>query len=274
MTTDTTGVALEPAARALLPVPIDEAEQAMAAYQELTRRLLKPTDWIGEPGAEGSFVKKSGWLTIANYYGISTEIAERELERDEDGKVIRAFYRVVATAPGGRHQDGGGACAINEPRFRSHDGRQKIEHDLPGTAETRARNRAIANLVGFGAVSAEEVDADVRAGSSNPAGLPDWALPVDDTEQFGDALRDVLVRGGCQDPATLATKLADATVDDCAGDLPSCVDRLSRRLQWALTPGSSPLGPPPEDLTGADFGLETDGAAASPDVPPDEGGQP
>jgi hypothetical protein len=65
---------------------------------------------------------------------------------------------VRATAANGRHADGDGACAINEPRFRTPSGRQKAEHDLPATAVTRATNRSVSNLIGFGSVSAEEVE--------------------------------------------------------------------------------------------------------------------
>lgn len=52
---------------------------------------------------------------------------------------------------------------MNESRFQSREGQQKPDHDLPATAETRARNRSYANLFGHGEVSAEEISAATEA---------------------------------------------------------------------------------------------------------------
>jgi hypothetical protein len=130
------------------------ARAAMARYQELCEAVLEPTDWQAA-GDDRRFVKKSGWTKLAKAYGVSIAfVRETDLERDHDGRLVRASARVRATAPDGRSWESGGAAALGERRHT------KPEHDLPSTAETRAANRAISNLIGFGEVSAEEVDAD------------------------------------------------------------------------------------------------------------------
>ena len=142
----------------LLPMSPEAAEDAMTQYQELTRRVLTPDDWQGTPGKPGSFVKRRGWAKLATFYGVSTELlGPTRVERDAEGGLLRAYATARATHPNGRHADGDGACSITEPRFANVKGRQKVEHDLPATAVTRAVNRAISNLIGFGQVSAEEV---------------------------------------------------------------------------------------------------------------------
>jgi hypothetical protein len=142
----------------LLPMSPEAAEEAMTSYQELTRRVLTPDDWQGQPGKPGSFVKRRGWAKLATFYGVSTElVGPTRIERGAEGELLRAYATARATHPNGRHADGDGACSITEPRFASDKGRLKVEHDLPATAVTRAVNRAISNLIGFGQVSAEEV---------------------------------------------------------------------------------------------------------------------
>src|SRR5215472_16321269 len=170
-------------AQPLLPMDAAQSRGAMLRHQEITRAMLDAHDWIGEPGGEESFVKRSGWSKISRAYSLSTEIVHEQIDRDADGTPIRAHAVVRATEPTtGRFADGDGGCGINEPRFRNYAGTQKVEHDLPATAVTRATNRAISNLVGFGQVSAEEVDADVRASASAAAELPAWANYAPDTE--------------------------------------------------------------------------------------------
>jgi hypothetical protein len=127
------------------------------------------------------FKKKSAWRKYATFMGISTEIVSEDITRDEQGRVVTAKYEVKATAKNGRSETGIGVCSIWD---KSHehtktfgnrncqgpcDGRKhfdKPEHDIPSTAHTRAKNRAISDLIGAGEVSAEEVD-NARNGSAN-----------------------------------------------------------------------------------------------------------
>jgi hypothetical protein len=142
----------------LLPMEPEQAALMMERYRALCESILTADDVIGVPGQQGGFVKRSGWSKLATFYGVSTEIIGLHIDRDDDGQPTRARAVVRATAANGRHADGDGACAMTEPRFRHPSGRQKIEHDLPATAVTRATNRSVSNLVGFGQVSAEETE--------------------------------------------------------------------------------------------------------------------
>lgn len=135
-----------------------EMEDAMAQYQATVNAVLDPSDWQGQPGQKGSFVKKSGWRKIAKAFGLSVEIVRSDVERDDEGEPQRAAVVARAIAPNGQAQDGDGYCSVEEKRFSGERGnKQKLENDLRATATTRAKNRAISDLVGMGEVSAEEI---------------------------------------------------------------------------------------------------------------------
>lgn len=229
----------------LLPMDVSQARQAMTAYQELCAAVLVDDDWIGHPGQPESFVKKSGWAKLATFYGVSTElIGDTLLERDTDGKLIRAAAKARAVARDGRHADGGGACGRNEPRFVNARGRQKIEHDLPSTAETRATNRAIANLIGFGAVSAEEVADDVRANASQVV-LPDWAAGIPDNalSRLEQNLLTILGEHGSTDAVVAIGNNVTAYSD---GVFPGVAARLAHLLAQTITQNAPKTAPNPE----------------------------
>lgn len=147
------------------PLDVDQLVESFESYQAMLPRLLQTSDY--QAAGDKQFVKKSGWLKIAAAFDLETELAAPvRIDRDENGKPIRAEVWIRAVAPSGRSMVGDGYCSIDESRFSSSSGRQKLEHDLPSTAATRARNRAISNLVGMGEVSAEEIDSHSREGSA------------------------------------------------------------------------------------------------------------
>lgn len=152
----------------LRPLDIDTVLESFAEYQRLIQRILTPDDWQGKPNAEGSFVKKKGWRKIATAFDLDLKRVSSSVERDEHGNPLRAAACYVAVAPSGRSMDGDGYCAADEPRFQNAKGRQKLENDLQATATTRAKNRAISDLVGMGAVSAEEVDSSPQPVTAAP----------------------------------------------------------------------------------------------------------
>ena len=92
--------------------------------------------------------RKSAFRKLAKFYGVSTEILEKYKETHPDGSYTW-HYTVKATAPNGVSQDGEGSCTSTEKGGKS-------EHDTRATAHTRAKSRAISDLIGFGQVSAEE----------------------------------------------------------------------------------------------------------------------
>lgn len=148
---------LSPVATAvMMPFDAEEVSGAMSAYQEVVRATLDATDWQGKPGTRGAFVKKSGWRKIAKAFGLSVTRVDDGVERDDEGNPLRAWAIYRAAHSNGQTQDGDGYCSVDESRFAQVKGRQKLENDLRATATTRAKNRAISDLVGMGEVSAEE----------------------------------------------------------------------------------------------------------------------
>jgi hypothetical protein len=159
-------------------INVEQAIDEWERYQELTKRLLDDTDYqkIGKQ----RFKKKSAWRKYARAFNISCAVVSQEVARAEDGFPLFARVVVRATEPGGRWQDadqechvqerccpGAGSGACTKVRFQWHDccergcdGRLHFSHpgDLPATALTRAKNRAISDLIGAGEVSAEEMD--------------------------------------------------------------------------------------------------------------------
>lgn len=175
--TPTTEIELVQHSALMQPVgPAAEILAANRAYQTLCESLLVADDYqqIGEK----RFRKKSAWRKLAAAFGVSDRIVEREYERNDAGQIIRAEFVVEAVAPNGRSAQGYGACDLYEKccakatckknwqshkhcdQDEGHDPRTHFahdQHDIPSTAQTRAKNRALSDLFGMGEVSAEEV---------------------------------------------------------------------------------------------------------------------
>jgi hypothetical protein len=166
-----------PSREVLMPLDPDQVVDGMEKYQQLLPRLLVESDYQ-EAERGKRFVKKSGWRKIARAFNLSVTVVSMRVERDATGAAVRAECVARAAAPNGQVSDGDGYCSIDERRFeefREHrEGRKaksmKIENDLRTTATTRAKNRAISDLVGMGEVSAEEVDGGGGAAAGPPFG--------------------------------------------------------------------------------------------------------
>jgi hypothetical protein len=159
--------------------PIVSPQEALAnwkAFQDLKKSLLDGSDyqaisqsklingqWVSE---KKSFIKKSGWRKLATAFNLSDEIVKEERKDYPDmeyktkvgqdvkiekkaGFVIEATAK--ATAMNGRYATGVGSCSSNERGF-AH-----LEHDVRSMAHTRAKNRAISDLIGGGEVSSDEI---------------------------------------------------------------------------------------------------------------------
>ncbi|CAA6654959.1 unnamed protein product [Spirodela intermedia] len=111
-------------------------------YQNAAMSILEKGDYTVISG--NPFIKKSGWRKIALFFNISFEIKDKSIEFDENRNVVRAEFVVRAFMRGGRFSDGWGSCERREKRF------SKPNHDIPSTAETRAKNKACQDLVGIG----------------------------------------------------------------------------------------------------------------------------
>jgi len=165
----------------LLPVlDPEQAKEAYTAYLKLCQAILVPYDKriVDENGVirqesdyvriaqkkkndQGQWIteyvdapKKSAFRKLAKFYGVSTEILEKSKEIHENGSYTW-HYSVKAIAPSGTFTTGEGDCTSSEKGGKS-------EHDTRATAHTRAKSRAISDLIGFGQVSAEEYDKSVN----------------------------------------------------------------------------------------------------------------
>ena len=145
---------------------VDVAIEQWDAYQKLCKGLLNETDYqeiiVKEKDEDGNYVKvkrhfkkKSAWQKLSRAFNVDTTIVDKSLERTKMGRVREAYYCVRATLPNGRSVESDALCS------RSERGKDKVsDHTIMSTAKTRATNRAIAELIGAGEVSAEEMTAE------------------------------------------------------------------------------------------------------------------
>ena len=164
----------------LQTVDVDAAKDFMNNYQELVEALLDESDYqpIQTKNGIKNSKKKSAWRKLATAFNISDEVIEKEIIHDECHRIISARYEVRATLPNGRHGVGTGSASIYdkiskkdtvEPTpFELRQRFTNAEHDITSTAHTRAKSRAISDLIGAGEVSAEELSGAGIAKPSKP----------------------------------------------------------------------------------------------------------
>jgi len=116
-------------------------------YEKLKASLLTSDDIVTIQGKNR--IKKSGFRKLATAFGISVDIIKEEKEMT-DSWFIR-HITAKAIAPNGRYATCCASCSSSEKTFN------KLENDVRATAQTRASNRAIADLIWAGEVSAEEI---------------------------------------------------------------------------------------------------------------------
>lgn len=148
--------ALVPAAPAIVMplVDVKSAQAAIEAFEKLKRAIVRPSDVQDYKGHK--HLKKSFWRRAANFFGVSAVFVSERRFAEDDGTVrYEVIYR--ATAPNGQFMDGDGACTTTEKTDRSGRVIVNSEHNTRATAHTRAKNRAISDLIGGGEVTAEEL---------------------------------------------------------------------------------------------------------------------
>jgi len=173
----------------IAPADLEDVADLYDKFEEIKNNLLDiGTDTTAIEGSQ--YINKSGWRKIATAFNVSVEIVEEEQWVESD--VVKCRVRAVAEAPNGRTSSGVAMCASNESNHmkllegsvpmedemrgwspddenvlevdgsfrRLRDPKAVNEHNIYATAETRAKNRAISDMVGGGEVSAEEITAD------------------------------------------------------------------------------------------------------------------
>jgi hypothetical protein len=124
-------------------------QKLAAAYDKACTALIGPND-VQKEGSR-TFKKKSAWRKLARHFCISTAVVQ--VQRDIIEGSFLATVTVKASGPWGQSTEAVGACGQDEAT-----GRRTITiADAIATAETRATNRAISNLIAMGEVSAEEM---------------------------------------------------------------------------------------------------------------------
>jgi hypothetical protein len=112
-------------------------------YQEFCQSILNQHDYERIGGK--TFVKRTGWRKLALAFQVSFQQMSMDVVYDANGQVQRATFVERAILPCGRFVDGWGSCSRGEKTF------SKPNHDIPATAETRAKNRACQDLFGMNA---------------------------------------------------------------------------------------------------------------------------
>jgi hypothetical protein len=136
----------------------EEALKAFNEYQALKKRLRGEGDFVEFTDAKGQ--KKEAptkqWRTkLTRFFGISVEIVKEEVEYLPDGSfVYKATARAIA--PNGLYMEADGSC-WSKTKEKVGMGKD-LYHLTRSHAITRAKNRAVLELVGFGEVSAEEIE--------------------------------------------------------------------------------------------------------------------
>jgi hypothetical protein len=229
--------------RPLTPLNVQQTKVAITQYQEGLKSLLDPSEdvqsFVDRKGGKHSFVKRSGWRKIALWCDLSIENKTIEIDRDPNGKPLRARVVARASAPSGRFAEGEGGCDLTEHAVT------KPEHDLLAIAATRAVNRAVSNLVGLGAVSAEEMDGG--AAPMAPAADPAHPYGPDATsDMHAEAVTAILSLWPAWSESD-AKWMLDLLARNF-GSLPEISVRTLKGLQWCVANPPKHAGPEFEEI--------------------------
>ena len=163
--------------------PVGTNEQIIRAwkdFQSLKVVLLTDDDYY-EPSRGKSVIRKSGWRKLAVAFGLTDEILNQQQVYDaNDLGQFTWRIRVRVSSRGGRSVEAIGACSTRERKF-AH-----VEHDTYAMAHTRAKSRAIADMLGSSEQLEEEVSVNEPLASKpkNEKDLKGWT-----TEELFEAIR-------------------------------------------------------------------------------------
>lgn len=141
-------------------ISAEDMEMSIAEYHRIQVVLDKALPGQIMKIGPKMFRMKAYWRAVGTAFNLAIDLVSTEILRSQEGSgvlgpITDVIIIVRATAPNGRSAIGDGACSMSEK-----SGAMRTLHNVHAHALTRATNRAISNLVGFGEVSAEEVDRD------------------------------------------------------------------------------------------------------------------
>jgi hypothetical protein len=146
-------IVVEPQDRGIVRAAPADVVAAVNDYREIQKALdaSMPDCLMTIQGKQ--FRKKNYWRGIATAFNLTVTL-KSELRAEHDGDW---GYHVIynAAASNGRSADGDGSCFASEKV--SDRNPTTTVHNVRAHAHTRAYNRAVSNLCGFGEVSAEEM---------------------------------------------------------------------------------------------------------------------
>jgi len=143
------------------PISLERAKTAFAKFEEFKKDLLGENDSVKI--GDKVYLKKSAWRKWALVCSVSDEIISEkrvpETAKDAEGNftwyfTVRAFH-----AQSGRQSIGVASASFKEKSKWAHE-----EHDIRALAHTRAKSRGIADLIGGGELSAEEIEPEENPG--------------------------------------------------------------------------------------------------------------
>lgn len=133
-----------------MPSP-GEAKRAMEALQAVMHAVLDESDYAIIRGKK--WRKRTAFAKLRRAFSITVALQEEAWEDLLDGD-FGCRVSIRAAFPNGRYEDGDGYCDSVEMRQGNI---APSRHNVRAKAYTRAKNRATADLLGTGEVSAEEL---------------------------------------------------------------------------------------------------------------------
>jgi len=151
----------------------DSAVEAFNEYQALKIKLRGDGDFItfyDRDGNKKEAPTKSWRSKLTRFFGISVEIVSEKMDTLPDGSFLfTAVAKAIAT--NGLFMFGDGSCWSKTKNEKDRKGNPvDIYHNTRSHAITRAKNRAVLELVGFGEVSAEEISGELETPNLNGNG--------------------------------------------------------------------------------------------------------
>ncbi len=142
-----------------------DLSEAITAYKDVQESLDKALPGCIMSIQGKQFRKKNYWRAVKTAFNLKVECEKEErIFLTDDDWGYEVTYR--ATAPNGASADGDGACTFSE---KNKGCMEASLHNIRSQAHTRAFNRAVSNLVGFGEVSAEEINHSDAKGAIKPS---------------------------------------------------------------------------------------------------------
>ena len=135
---------------------VKRAAEAMKAFETLKKDLLdQGKDYVTIQGKLA--ITRAGFSKIALAFGLSTSVISLKRVVTDKDYIVHAVGR--AQAPNGRFAEANASCSKSEFEFGGIKG---TVANIEAKAGTRAVSRAVANLVGGGVLSEDELDTSNR----------------------------------------------------------------------------------------------------------------